>query len=126
MTARDQHDERQRFRTCAGGAVLLSSDAGARGVNLPEASCVIEYESAVTSATRQQRFDRAHRIGHGGAPLSCITFVLAGTAEPRLLRQALNRNEQQDILLGDEADESYVTAGDRRMLYACARRRKVG
>jgi SNF2 family DNA or RNA helicase len=130
MTAREQHDERQRFRTCAGGAVLLSSDAGARGVNLPEASCVIEYESAVTSATRQQRFDRAHRIGHGGAPLSCLTFVLEGTAEPRLLRQALNRNEQQDMLLGDDSDEAYaegyVTAGDRRLLYSCARRRKSG
>ena len=129
MSARDQHEERMRFRTCSGGAVLLSSDAGARGVNLPEASTVIEYESAVTSATRQQRFDRAHRIGHGGAPLSCVTFCLEGTIEVRLLRQALNRNEQQDILLGDDSDEAYadgyVTAGDRRMLFAVARKRRV-
>lgn len=128
MTARAQHDERQRFRTCAGGAVLLSSDAGARGVNLPEASCVIEYESGLTSAMRQQRFDRAHRIGHGGAPLSCVTFVLQGTAETRLLRQALARNEMQDTLLGDDeaAAEGFITAGERRLMYACARKRKVG
>lgn len=127
MTAREQHDERQRFRTCAGGAVLLSSDAGARGVNLPEASCVAEYESGLTSAMRQQRFDRAHRIGHGGAPLSCVTFVLQGTAETRLLRQALARNEMQDTLLGDDAaiDDGFVTAGERRMLYACARKRRL-
>lgn len=126
MSARDQHDERQRFRTCAGGAVLLSSDAGARGVNLPEASCVIEYESGITSAIRQQRFDRAHRIGHGGAPLSCITFVAEGTVETRLLQQALNRNEMQDVLLDDASDEDFVTAGDRRLLFACARKRKAG
>jgi SNF2 family DNA or RNA helicase len=129
MTAREQHDERTRFRTCSGGAVLLSSDAGARGVNLPEASVVAEYESAVTSATRQQRFDRAHRIGHGGAPLLCVTYCLEGTIEVHLLKQALARNEQQDILLGDDGDEAYadgyVTAGDRRMLFAVARKRKV-
>lgn len=129
MTAREQHDERMRFRTCEGGAVLLSSDAGARGVNLPEASTVIEYESGVTSATRQQRFDRAHRIGHGGAPLSCVTFCLEGTIEVRLLRQALSRNEMQDILLGDDSDEAhadgYMTAGDRRQLFAVAKRRRI-
>ena len=129
MTARAQDEERQRFRTCSGGAVLLSSDAGARGVNLPEASCVIEYESAVTGAMRQQRFDRAHRIGHGGAPLLCVTFVLEGTVEVPLLKTALARNEQQDILLGDDSDEAYadgfVTAQDRRMLFAIARKRRV-
>jgi SNF2 family DNA or RNA helicase len=125
LTAREQHEERQRFRTCEGGAVLLSSDAGARGVNLPEASVVVEYESAVTSATRQQRFDRAHRIGHGGAPLLCVTYCLEGTVEVPLLRQALARNEMQDILLNDESDESYVTAGDRRMLFAVARKRRI-
>jgi SNF2 family DNA or RNA helicase len=129
MSISAQHEQRTAFRTCAGGAVLLSSDAGARGLNIPEASCVIEYESAVTNATRQQRFDRAHRIGHGGTPLTCVTFVLEGTAEVPLLRQALNRNEQQDVLLGDDSDEAladgYVTAGDRRMMFAVARKRKT-
>ena len=129
MGIADQHEQRTRFRTCAGGAVLLSSDAGARGVNVPEASCVIEYESAVTSATRQQRFDRAHRLGHGGTPLTCVTFVLEGTTETHLARQVLDRNEQQDMLLGDDSDEAYadgyVTAGDRRMLYAMARKRRL-
>jgi SNF2 family DNA or RNA helicase len=128
MTIGEQHEQRTRFRTCDGGAVLLSSDAGARGLNIPEASCVIEYEPGLTSATRQQRFDRAHRIGHGGVPLTCVTFVLEGTAETHLLRQALARNEQQDILLGDDSDEAYadgyVTAGDRRMLYSMARKRR--
>jgi SNF2 family DNA or RNA helicase len=124
-----QHEQRTRFRTCPGGAVLLSSDAGARGLNIPEASCVIEYEAGLTAATRQQRFDRAHRLGRGGVPLTCVTFVLEGTAETHLLRQALDRNEQQDVLLGDDSDEAYadgyVTAGDRRMLFAMARKRKI-
>jgi SNF2 family DNA or RNA helicase len=129
MSISAQHEQRTRFRTSAGGAVLLSSDAGARGLNIPEATTVVEYESAVTNATRQQRFDRAHRLGHGGVPLLCVTFVLEGTAEVPLLRQALERNEQQDILLGDDSDEAladgYVTAGDRRMMFAVARKRRL-
>jgi SNF2 family DNA or RNA helicase len=120
-----QHEERTRFRRCAGGAVLLSSDAGARGVNLPEASTVIEYECGTTSALRQQRFGRAHRIGHGGLPLTCVTLVLEGTIEVPLLRQALRRNEMQDQLLGDAGAEEYTTAADRRWMFACARKRNI-
>ena len=129
MSISAQHAERAKFRACAGGAVLLSSDAGARGLNIPEAGCVIEYEAAVTNATRQQRFDRAHRLGRGGVPLLCVTFVLEGTTEVPLLRRALERNEQQDVLLGDDSDEAladgYVTAADRRMMFAVARKRRL-
>lgn len=128
MSAREQHEERQRFRVHPGGAVLLSSDAGARGVNLPEASCVIEYETGLTHALRTQRFARAHRLGQGGGPLTCLTFVLEKTIEVALTRQALSRNEQQDTLLGDNEFEAmkdgYLTADQRRLLFAQARRRK--
>lgn len=125
----EQHEQRQAFRRHPGGAVLLSSDAGARGVNVPEADYVIEYESAVTSATRTQRFDRAHRLGRGSNPLTCVTYVLEGTCEPRLMAKALERNMQQDVLLGDESEEAreegYLTGADRKYLFACARARRL-
>lgn len=128
MSAAEQQDQRTAFRTCAGGAILATSDAGARGVNLPEATCVMEYEAGLTHALRTQRFARAHRIGHGGAPLTCITFVTEKTIEVPLLKNALNRNEQQDTLLGDNTLDAlydgYMTAGQRRALYSQARRRR--
>ena len=62
-------------------------------------------------------------------PLLCVTFVLEGTTEVPLLRRALERNEQQDVLLGDDSDEAladgYVTAADRRMMFAVARKRRL-
>jgi SNF2 family DNA or RNA helicase len=125
MSASEQQDERARFRSTTGGAVLLSSDAGARGVNLPEASCVLEYESGLTYAMRSQRFGRAHRLGQGSGPLTCITFVLQDTIEVPLLKGALNRNEQHDVLTGDGDIQEGTTAADRRFLYSCARKRKL-
>lgn len=125
MSAAQQHEERQRFRTCTGGAVLLSSDAGARGVNLPEVSCVIEYDSALTYALRSQRFARAHRLGQGSGPLTCITMVLQGTIEAQLVKGALRRNEQHDILTADGQVQEMTTAADRKMLYAVARKRRL-
>lgn len=129
MSAAEQHEERQRFRQHHGGAVLLTSDVGARGVNVPEATCVMEYEAGLTHALRTQRFARAHRLGHGGAPLTCLTLVLEKTIEVALVRRALNRNEQQDTLLGesgfDVMREGYLTADQRRQLFAQAKKRKI-
>jgi SNF2 family DNA or RNA helicase len=112
------------FRSHQGGAVFLSSDAGARGINLPEASYVIEYESALSHANRMQRFSRAHRLGQGGT-VTCLTFTLENTIESRLISLALGRNAQSDLLLGDEGAENHLSAADRRSLYSCARRRKA-
>lgn len=129
MSSDEQHRARELWRTASGGAVLACSDAVARGVNLPEAASVIEYESAVTHATRQQRFDRAHRLGRGEMPLTCVTMVLEGTCEVPLLKKALDRNVQQDVLLGDDSDEAradgYVTGQDRKWMFAVARKRQL-
>jgi SNF2 family DNA or RNA helicase len=127
MSAADQHEERQQFRRADGGAVLVSSDAGSRGVNLPEAASVTEYESGLSSAVRTQRFDRAHRLGRGEIPLTCLTLALEGTCEIPLLSSALDRNAQQDVLLGDDSDEAradgLVTAETRKWLFSCSRKR---
>jgi SNF2 family DNA or RNA helicase len=128
MSANEQHEERARFRAHQGGGVLLSSDAGARGVNVPEATCVAEYEAGLTHALRTQRFARAHRIGHDHGPLTCLTFVLDGTIEVPLMKRALSRNQQQDELLRDDSSEAmaegYLTAADRRLMFSQARKRK--
>lgn len=110
---------RDQFLSHDGPAVLLSSDTGKRGLNIP-VPYVIEYEPGRTHADRVQRFGRGSRLGHGGEKLSCITFALEGTVETRrAMRRALDRNEQADILLGEN------TVTDRRLLFACARKRAL-
>jgi SNF2 family DNA or RNA helicase len=129
QTAAENQEQRRLWKEARGGAVLISSDNGARGVNLPEAAEVVEYESATTFATREQRFNRAHRLGgSAGVPLTCVTLTLEGTSETRLLERALDRNAQQDALLGDDSEEAradgYLTAADRKWMFACSRHRK--
>lgn len=114
------------FRQHDGGAILLASDAGARGINIPEASYTIEYEAARTHATRLQRVGRAHRLGKQD-PLTVFTYVLERTIEQRRgMKNLLDRNAQSDYILGDDegVEGDFVSAADRRQMYAMARFRK--
>jgi len=120
-----QEQAKAGFLAAPGAAVLLASDAAARGINLPGIPYVIEYEAARTHAIRTQRAGRAHRLG-SGVPVTMITLVAEGTMEDaRAIPRLLDRNEQQDVILGDSGAENYVTADDRREMFARARRRKL-
>lgn len=125
QSAHENEVSKRLFKECgAGGAVLLASDAGARGINLPEATYVIEYESALTHAMRIQRRDRAHRINSSSGPVTSLTLIAEGTIEEAIFASVLNRNEKHDIYAGDtEAGEGFVSSADRRMILAAARKR---
>lgn len=106
------------------GAVLLCSDAGADGINVPETDYLVEYEPGRTHAIATQRRGRGHRLGRT-SPLVCLTYTTESTVDTmRMIPAQLERNEQQDIFLGDEGAEGYTSAADRRELFAIARRRK--
>lgn len=99
--------------------VFLTSDAGARGINLPEASYVFEYESALTHANRVQRFNRIHRIDskelHGRDKVWFYTLIARHTCEEGIINNALKRNDWSDRLLDDDdPGEAFVTASMRR------------
>lgn len=120
----DREDQKARFRAHQGGAILLASDAGARGINLPEISYVVEYDVARTHALRQQRIGRGHRLGKQD-PLTAITMTLEGTIEASSVRTLLRRNADQDYILGDEGADRHVSARDRALMFAQSRPRKV-
>lgn len=126
QTVAQQDEQKQAFRAYPGGAIMLASDAGARGINLPEVSYVVEYEIARTHALRLQRAGRAHRLGKED-PLTFISFVLDSSIEgQRAVRKLMERNADQDFILGDEGAEGHVSAEDRRAMFAQARPRKAG
>lgn len=126
QTAAEREHQKTLFRYCEGGAILFSSDAGARGINMPELGYIAEFEAARTHATRQQRAGRGHRLGKQD-PLSFITLVLDSTIEgASSIRTLMQRNSDQDYILGDDQAEGYMTADDRRELFAQARPRKAG
>lgn len=112
--------DKQRFK---GGEidVLVSSDAGAKGLNLPEASFVIEYESAKTFEQRMQRFGRHQRITSESTHVYGITLVATKTVEVGTLATVLRRNQLQDELLGDVGAQGYMTAAARKQMLAGSR-----
>lgn len=103
--------------------VLLSSDAGARGINLPEAQYAIEYEMALTHANRLQRLNRVHRLDTKHPSVTFQSLIAMNTVEEGVTRLNLTRNEWSDTLLEpDDPGENFISAKDRKALLKIARR----
>jgi SNF2 family DNA or RNA helicase len=127
MSPAERDHQLALFEAYPGGAVLLSSDAGSKGINVPFVEVIVEYEPATKHATRMQRAGRGHRFGRR-TPLTFVTFVLESSVEGAShVSSVLARNADQDFMLHDDEDpeSGFVTADDRRELYAQARPRKA-
>ncbi len=107
----------ERFKAAPGGCVLLTSDAGARGINLPEASYLVEYDMATTFGLRTQRLNRISRIGQGGPTATVRSMIARESIEVGLMAAMLRGNAQSDLLLGRGVDGSeFMTAAMRRQV----------
>ena len=116
---------RREFRAYDGPAVFLTSDAGARGINLPEATYLVEYESALSFANRTQRINRIHRIDSLAPSTHAMTAFLDDTVEESLGMSMATRNEQHDIAVGDDihGGENFLSAAERKAALRIARDR---
>lgn len=104
--------------------VFLASDAAARGMNLQVSPAVIEYESSSTFLNRTQRINRVHRLTSPWSDVWCDTLILNGTVEDGTISLALDRNAEQDSMVGDDEDETgFISADTRRKLLKVTRRR---
>jgi SNF2 family DNA or RNA helicase len=112
------------FKGITRGAVLLASDAGAKGINIPEATYVIEYDAPTTYSLHVQRLNRAHRFGQDQGPVTGLTLATEGTVEEGILKSLLNRNQMHDAFAGDaDASGDHMLAADRRAIMDAARSR---
>lgn len=122
MTENDMMLARRDFRSCDEPAIFLSSDAGSRGINLPEATYLVEFESALTFSIRTQRINRIHRIDSTAVTTNAMTFILDDSVEERLALGMTARNSQHDVLMGDEdAGDYFLTADERKSVLRIAR-----
>jgi SNF2 family DNA or RNA helicase len=125
MTPAGKDRAKDEFRAHPGGAVLVASDAGARGINIPEASYVDHYDAPRTWATAEQRVGRASRLGHT-EPITSTCYFVEKTLESRSgMTTLLDRNKWSDFILGDgEEVEGRVSAGERRQMFSMSRMRR--
>ncbi len=116
MTAKARKKAEQEFRATP-GAVFLSSDAGARGLNLPEATCLLNFELPLTHANYIQRINRVSRINSKTEVVRVESLIADGTIEEPIVKIFHERNDWHDILLADDSDGSgWVTADLRRAM----------
>lgn len=92
--------EAQKAEFRSGSAeVYLTSDAGSRGINLPEATVVINYEMPLLHATYEQRINRIHRIDSDASSVLAVTLIAKDTVEEDIVATALERNAWFDAFV---------------------------
>lgn len=123
-------DEKQRQKAqYVGGEtqIFLSSDAGAKGLNLGCGSALLHYESPLTYATYVQRSDRIHRIDSRHPSVTINTLIAKGTVEEAISEMMLRRNDIGEKVQDSEWTEDYeptegvLRASDRLAMFRRAR-----
>ena len=74
----------KQFKTDPEHKIFLSTDAGGVGLNLQNASIVINMDLPWNPAVLEQRIGRVHRLGQS-RPVRVINFVAKGTIEEGML-----------------------------------------
>ncbi len=82
------------------GEVLLTTDSGAKGFNLEEASFVIHYDLPYNTLKMEQRIDRCHRLGQENDVLSLAFINRENLADVRKLELASKRTLVSDGVFG--------------------------
>lgn len=81
-----------RFNRGELGKVLISTDAGAHGLNIQSADLVVQYDQLWNPAKMQQREDRIHRIGQTKS-VTVMDLIVLETIDEGMKRTATQRAE---------------------------------
>ncbi len=92
-----------RFRQDAACRLFLTSDAGATGLNLQTASCVINLDLPWNPAKLEQRIARVWRKGQTRA-VTVVNFVTEGSIEHSILHLLAHKQTLADGVLDGTAD----------------------
>jgi hypothetical protein len=93
-----------RFRDDPACRVFLSTDAGSTGLNLQQASTLVNMDLPWNPAVLEQRIARIHRLGQA-KPVRVINFVAKGTIEEGMLSVlAFKRSLSAGILDGGSGE----------------------
>jgi SNF2 family DNA or RNA helicase len=105
-------------------SVFLASSSAEKGINLPEAGYVINYDLPSKHSSYLQRINRASRIGSNAGGLVVVkSYIAKGTVEEGIAGLWINRNHQQDALTDadvDDDDRAFVSADDRKRILRSA------
>ena len=97
-----------KFKNNVENKVLLSSDSGAYGLNLQDASCVVNFDLTYNPAILAQRISRIHRIGQMKG-VQVFNFVARKTIEEQIVGIVIEKmNNIQKIFDAGENEKSFT------------------
>ena len=81
--------------------VIVSTDAGAEGVNLQAGNVVVNYDLPWNPMVLEQRIGRVQRLGSDFANVIVLSLVLRGSIEERIVERLTSRLAMVADALGD-------------------------
>jgi len=119
VSAQDRVERIKWFNAGHLGQVLVSTDAGAYGLNITGADLVVHYDMLWNPGRMWQREDRLHRIGQTHT-VNVVRLVVKGTVDAGMLGILTKREELfRDIV--DGAEEAALLKFGKAMLRRVAR-----
>jgi SNF2 family DNA or RNA helicase len=83
MNAKAKEDSKLKFQTQPGTRILVSSDAGGYGVDLPQANLLINYDLPWNAGLAVQRNGRIRRASSTWKTIVVQDFLMEGSIEER-------------------------------------------
>lgn len=123
MNTEERQTSQARFK--AGQTqIFLSSDAGARGLNLGMGSALLHYELPLLYATYGQRSDRIHRADSVHPSVTVDSLIAIDTVEEAIFDLVMKRNVWSDKVIdeGAKGTSDGMDASMRKTLWRAARR----
>lgn len=123
-TDMENRQAKEDFRSGA-ATVMLASSKAERGINLPEAHYIINFDTPISHASYIQRYNRGSRIGSNtDGTLMVKTFTSRKTIEAATLQLWMNRNEWSDTMQDTDVDpdSDFVSAKMRKTMIRLAQK----
>ena len=115
VSSEDRQKAVDLFNSDRSRKLIISTDAGAYGLNLQSADHVFMYDLPWSVAKLLQREDRAHRMGQT-RPVNVINLVARGTIDEYVAKVLKRKGRQAVEVLEDESrlEEAGLTAEEIR------------
>jgi SNF2 family DNA or RNA helicase len=99
MDAKAKEESKTLFQTSLDVRVLISTDAGGYGVDLPQANLLVNYDLPWSSGTAVQRNSRIRRASSAWKSVVIQDFLVLGSIEERQHQMLLQKNAVADAVM---------------------------
>ena len=89
--------------------VMLASDKAQKGLNIQEASIVMNYDLIWNPASIAQRNERIHRIDSVHNNVQIMFFLTEDTIEERMANMLINKQEFSDVVIEPDSSEMIIS-----------------